>query len=286
MAAKTMTDKILEAIQAGNKFSRITHKTWPTMVSGGIYHGFQFGPVPGPGTYPGVALNVVQVNGGSAPSMTTGILTFATPAGAKKKFFTYWNHMGFTANGFGTLKIIDLLVYYPGFSGTFAGAQATNSPAASNALPRYTDGVDVFAFADPTVALGANPQAATVSYTNDAGVGGRTGSFTTIASAVQGRVAHTPHRVVLQSGDKGIKSIQNVNLAASTLAGTFAMCLAYELAELFIDATGKVVEAKLASDPPVFWNLGNTCALSYMAFSTAAPVTPTFTGRVETVDID
>lgn len=81
--------------------------------------------------------------------------------------------------------------------------------------------------AEVTVATGAaNNVTVTVTYTNELGVGGRTGTFTVPKSSIIG----TRLPLVLQAGDLGVRSIQNMSAAPSGGAGTIKVLAFIQLA--------------------------------------------------------
>ena len=104
--------------------------------------------------------------------------------------------------------VIDRLSHQGGLSLAIGTSQTTNLPTA--ALPRYTDGVGVMAMT--TIYNGTSTNTGTVSYTNQSGTSGRTGTFR-FNTAVSGNCS----LVNLQSGDTGIRSIQSLQF--STAAG-------------------------------------------------------------------
>jgi hypothetical protein len=115
-------------------------------------------------------------------------------------------------------------------SGTVTTAQTTNLPTA--ALTRYTSGVGVMASLEITTAVGTTATTATVSYTNSAGVAGRTSPAVTFGGT-NDRQASQVQLVPLQAGDVGVRSVESVTLAASTgTAGAFGVTLFRPLAAL------------------------------------------------------
>jgi len=120
------------------------------------------------------------------------------------------------------LILCDRLSHQGGLSGTTTGAQTTNLDTA--ALTRYTNGVGVWAGLEIYTSVGSTATTCTVTYTNTAG-----GSSTSPAIPFGGTGYNTAGRIIpvpLSSGDVGVKSVQNVNLTASTLtAGNFGVTL-------------------------------------------------------------
>ena len=127
----------------------------------------------------------------------------------------------------GTLILADRLVEYGGLSGTSTSAQAVSAVA----LPtRAETGVGCELWLDWYTATGSTASATvTASYTNSAGVSGRT------ATLVGGTPASVPanraYRMALQAGDVGVQSVQSLTLGTSTgTAGSIGLTIRRPLA--------------------------------------------------------
>ncbi|MFA9202025.1 MAG: hypothetical protein ACEQSC_00540, partial [Candidatus Nanopelagicaceae bacterium] len=123
------------------------------------------------------------------------------------------------------LQLIDRLVGWGGLSGIVVGAQALGAIA----LPRYVSGDGVMGFLKFWVGTGATTQTATVLYTNELGVSGRSTTVVIPTNPTNGQMLPIP----LVGADKGMRSIQSVSLPATTgTAGNFGAVLAVPLAGL------------------------------------------------------
>lgn len=164
--------------------------------------------------------NVPPAGAGEACSgATLGALPF-TPAGVGLDLYilsaAFWCTLA--TGGF----LADRLVHTSGLSGTDVTAQAVNSVA----LPaRATGGEDVQLWLECYTLLGATARQATISYTNQAGVAGRTAITHPTAIPANMR-AGSMVRAVLQQGDTGVRSVETVTLSGSTGAvGNFGVTL-------------------------------------------------------------
>lgn len=123
----------------------------------------------------------------------------------------------------GTTFICDRLSHQGGLVANIATPQTTNLPTA--ALTRYTDGDGVWIGLEIHVLLGAATEVtATVTYTNQDGVGGRLGRCQI------GGGSHSSASgfcvVALQAGDTGARSVESVQLSGTTgAAGSFGVVL-------------------------------------------------------------
>lgn len=129
-----------------------------------------------------------------------------------------------TPTNFGSLMLIDRLSHQGGLSGTSVTTQTTNLPTA--ALPRYTSGEGVMMALEIYSALGSTTAAnATVSYTNQAGVSGRTSKIAIIGGSADFNASRFII-IPLQDDDTGVRSVQSVTLSANTgSAGNFGVTL-------------------------------------------------------------
>jgi hypothetical protein len=122
----------------------------------------------------------------------------------------------------GSLLLCDRLVEYGGLSGTTTTAQSLTAVS----LPsRAGTGEGCELWLDVYTALGATPSATvTASYTNSAGVSGRTA---TLVGGIPASIpANRSMKFALQAGDTGVQSVQSVTSTTSTgTAGNFGVSI-------------------------------------------------------------
>jgi hypothetical protein len=184
-----------------------------------------FNPTPATPTT-SVALDKTSAQSmGPIPAVSTGRLTML---GARINTSTY---------GAAAMMVVDLLNVSGGLNGTLTTPQTTNLPTA--ALTRYTSGEGVMAGIVIYTIIGTTQTTVTISYTNSAGVSGRTSTATTIGGGFYREVGLLIP-IPLQAGDTGIRSIESVTLAGTTgSAGNFGVCLYKPLAMISLEsATG------------------------------------------------
>lgn len=137
------------------------------------------------------------------------------------------------SNSSGSLILIDRLVESGGLNGTITTTQTTNLPTAT--LPRFTDGAGVMIGLSIYTSVGSTGTTVTASYTNQAGVSGRT----TQAMAFGGTNFSTVNRIIvlpLADGDTGVQSVESVTLAGTTgTAGNFGVTLFRPLGAISLD---------------------------------------------------
>lgn len=155
---------------------------------------------------------------------TLGALFTAPALGAlTNAYFIAQLEIACASNAYSSFILADRLSHQGGLSGTATATQTTNLPTA--ALPRYTDGVGVMAALEIYTAVGTLAQTATVSYTNQAGISGRTSKAVVIGAAsdnAAGRLIPIP----LQDGDVGVRSVESVTPTSSTgTAGNYGVTL-------------------------------------------------------------
>jgi len=133
-----------------------------------------------------------------------------------------------------TFLLCDYLMHYPLIDGDDTAQQDLDNTAA---LPRYQSGNGVRCMAVCTTPMTANVTC-TVTYTNSDGIAGRSSTFNLLASSVVGCIVTTPSAanaaapfMPLASGDKGIRSIEAITLAAGA-GGFFALVLVRPLAHI------------------------------------------------------
>jgi hypothetical protein len=136
-----------------------------------------------------------------------------------------------------SMMVVDLLNVSGGLNGTLTTPQTTNLPTA--ALTRYTSGEGVMAGIVVYTIIGTTQTTVTISYTNSAGVSGRTSTATIIGGGFYREVGILIP-IPLQGADKGFRSIESVTLAGTTgSAGNFGVCMFKPLAMISLEsATG------------------------------------------------
>jgi len=144
-------------------------------------------------------------------------------AGGASSYIGRWGQTMATA---GTVHLYDMLWACAGFSGTVITAQAVTG---FTGLPtRNSTGVGAEIWVYCNTATGATASNITVQYTNSDNVAGR---VTVATPHIASMPAFRMYQVPLQSGDKGVRSIQSVTLSASTgTAGNFGVIIMDRLA--------------------------------------------------------
>lgn len=171
--------------------------------------------IPFPGPPPGSAELLDRNHAGAVTSLFDS-------SGTQRLVQTAFNYGYDFALG-GTAVLVDRLSHQGGLNGTTTTPQAANVPPST--LARYSDGVGVLAALEIYIALGSTRQSATVTYTNQAGVAGRTSYPVAIGGAGNQELAAVLP-VCLASGDSGIRAVTNVSLSGSTGAiGNFGVTL-------------------------------------------------------------
>jgi hypothetical protein len=167
---------------------------------------------------------------------TEGGLLQADPGGGRQKWLTQFAACG---SATGTLMLYDRLGHNGGLNATTTTAQTF-----TGTLSRYngTDSVGNIAwyeiYGNTTTILGATATTMTMQYTNQAGTDTRVSPAVTIGGT-NFREGNQARFIPLAAGDTGIRSVENVDLVASTLtAGNFGITVARPLAYASIDLAG------------------------------------------------
>jgi hypothetical protein len=167
-----------------------------------------------------------------------------------------------------SMMVVDLLNVSGGLNGTLTTAQTTNLPTA--ALTRYTSGEGVMAGIVIYTIIGTTATTVTISYTNSAGVSGRTSTATTIGGGFY-RETGLLIPIPLQAGDTGIRSIESVTLAATTgTAGNFGVCLFKPLAMISLESATGAMPLDSVSTGGI---IGSLCEIHPDACLTVSAVT-------------
>lgn len=175
-------------------------------------------------------------------SGNNGIYVGPAITGGKSR---YIHQIGLQTTGTGVplyAMLCDYLMCYPLIDGDSADQQDMDN---TSTLPRYTSGLGVQCMAVVTTPMTTNADV-TIHYTNHLGVAGRTSNFTlqsigTVGGIISNASVSNPSSrgspfIPLQSGDLGIRSIEDVTLASGA-GGFFALVLVYPLASIQLGET-------------------------------------------------
>jgi hypothetical protein len=189
------------------------------------------------GGSPGAGSNNSTLNGGtysSTSGIPNGAIPHFDPPGGQNSYLAKFQASATTTAG--TLILYDRLWDNGGYTITATTAQTIVSPTwPSRDANGTSNGVGVFLGVEITATVGAAAPTITVSYTNSAGVAGRTGTNidATFNSAATGNL----FRIGLQSGDVGVQSVQSLTLSASWISGTISLVAFRQLALVATTAT-------------------------------------------------
>lgn len=187
---------------------------------------WRYAGVPAGGAVPTIAEIPTRTTGGAFP--------FTPAGGTREKFMVTAGVCSLIA---GVYLLYDRLFHIGGLNSTLTTAQTVQGNPATPALTRNTSGVGNFAFYEIYTQIGTSGATLTVTYTNELGTTGKT---TTInIGGTNFREVGRAQRIPLDSGDFGIRAVEQVQLTASTgTAGDFGITIAQPLAWIPVGAAG------------------------------------------------
>lgn len=222
------------------------HKVTGTMEAAGVRHSlFYAAGMPGAAAAPSPGL------AGEALTTYAGQIPFANPVSGHTRLF----RISAASSVVGRLVLCDRLWHNSGIGITTTGAQTVNSvtwPArcpVGNNEPN-TNGFSIGVALEASSAIGGGAVTnTTLSYTNNAGVAGRTATLSWPATAAAGTFVEFN----LQAGDNGVRSIQSLTLGTTYTSGTvhlvaFRRIMALELPDL----SGRSEDALTSGYPRLF----------------------------------
>jgi hypothetical protein len=237
--AITTLDGVIAGMQPPQYLAKLAT---PTMVAARAQSLFYLAGMPGAGSAPAASLN-----GSTHTQPLAGCFGFVD--GAAKQYLARFQ--GVSGAQAGLLLLCDRLWSNGGINVTTNGAQAITSPAwPARDNNGSTNGEGVFIAAEVSAVMGAAAPTITVSYTNELGTSGRSGTVVGGSGALAGAF----HQVSLQAGDRGVRSVQSVTLSTSWLSGTFNLVAYRVVAALELIAAGvpNAIDALTAGMPELF----------------------------------
>ena len=218
----------------------------------------------GPGAAPGATPR-------NPTNATDGSFFHTNPGGGRQK----WLHGGWASVSVpGALLLCDRLGDVSGFSGANSSTQSVSGGSLS--VSRYTGtgavgnqiGVEIY------VNVGTTPTTIFATYTNEQGTGSRTTDTVTFGGT-NFREAQRFILLPLQSGDKGVRSVESVKLAASTgSAGDFGITIYHSLIIFPVGAAAIPASIPLSVEPPGHVEVKTGACFSFLWFpnTTTAPM--------------
>ena len=216
-----MTIATLDGALAGMQSARAIAKAiTATLVAGRPASLWSLGGQPGPGAFD-TTLNGVALS--SSSSLVAGQIQHVDPGSGN----AYLARLQAAASQAGTLLLLDRLWHNGGITITSTTSQTIVSPtfpSRDNAGSANGDGV--LLAAEVSAATGAGTPTITVGYTNQSGTASR--SATNLDATLATSAIGAFHRIGLQAGDTGVRSVQSLTLSATWTSGTLNL-VAYRL---------------------------------------------------------
>ncbi|GCL61497.1 hypothetical protein [Pseudaquabacterium pictum] len=219
--------------------------TSPTLAAGRPFSPFYLGG------YPGAAVAPAPGIAGAALTSYAGQIPF--PAASGNTHLARFS--GACSSQSGMLLLCDRLWHNSGISVTTTTAQTVNSVAwPARDKNGAIDGDGVLIGLEISAATGVGAATPSISYTNSAGVSGKTS--TTVDAYAASSALGMFYRLGLQAGDVGVQSIQSVTLGVSMTSGSVSLVAYRVLAALELSASGvpNAVDALTAGLPRLYDN--------------------------------
>lgn len=218
-----------------------------TLVAGRSYTPFYAAGIPSAAVAPTPGIS------GAALTSYAGQIPFTNPTAGQNTYLARFAAFP-TAQG-GTIMLADRLWHNSGITITSTTAQTVNSvtfPARDN--NGSTNGEGVFLGVEVSTATGAGTPTITISYTNSDNTSGRTATNTYGTNATSGIGTFYP--ISLDSGDKGVRSIQSITLSATWTSGTIHLVAYRPLVSITSIAAGacNTVDALTSGLPRMYDN--------------------------------
>lgn len=216
--AITTLDGVLAGMKPPVSFAKAAT---PTLVAGRPHSLFYLAGMPGAAVAPTPGL------AGAALTSYAGQLPFSNPPSGN----SYLARLQAQATIAGTLILADRLWHNSGLSLTSTTAQTINSVAwPARDANGASNGEQVMIGLEVTTATGSGTPTFTMSYTNQDGVAGKTGTGILTGVATSAIGAFYP--MGLAAGDRGVLSVQTFTLSATWTSGAASLVAYRELARL------------------------------------------------------
>ena len=255
--AITNLDGAINGMQAARYIAKAVTGT---MVAGRAWSTWALAGSPGAGSFD------TTLNGVALTAPINGQIPFTDPSSGN----AYLARLTGTASQAGLLVLADRLWHNGGYTITSTSAQNSTTPTwPSRDIAGSTNGDGVLLAVEVSATTGAGTPTITISYTNQSGTSGRTG--TNIIATVASSAAGSLYLIGLQAGDTGVRSVQSLTLSATWTSGTINL-IAYrpiatlELAGALIPNAGDALTLGMPrmynGSVPFFFFVPNTTTTS------------------------
>lgn len=240
--AITTLDGVLAGMQYPRSFVKATVATSPAGRQVSLF--YQAG-------FPGAAVAPTPGVAGAALTSYAGQIPFSNPVSGN----SYLARLQASVNNAGTLILADRLWHNSGLSMTSTSPQTVNSVAwpARDALGT-TNGNQVLIGVEISTVAGTGTPTLSMSYTNDAGTAGKTG--TAILTGGTATTLGSFYLMGLDAGDTGVRSVESFTLSATWTSGAMHLVAFREIARIDIAATNlsSSIDALTGGFPRLFDN--------------------------------
>lgn len=231
----------LDGVVAGMRQPvRVAKAVTATLVAGRPASLWSLGGTPGAGSFDNTLNGVVLSSSSTVPN---GAIRHYNPASGN----AYLAFLEAIATQQGVLELRDRLWHNGGYTITSTAAQNSTTPTWPSRCPTSgsddtpaTTGLGVQLALEISAAAGAAAPTITVSYTNEGGTSGKTG--TNILATANSPAIGAVYDIGWAAGDQGVRSVQSLTLSASWVSGTMNLVAYRYLASLATGPGGNALD--------------------------------------------
>jgi hypothetical protein len=262
MGFGTLGDVIAAATVSGRS-QRWQKSTSSPPPAGEFKSMWKSGEIPTQGADPSPALTARQVT-----NATPGAINMGFPSPGRSIYLHRAAGLVATANGHGTLLLVDRLLDYGSLDHNIGTVQTMSNPVS---LSRYTSGSGVLAFLETSGGgwvFGPGGMFISITYTNELGVAGRVRDTIILDDSTAGNIPHRPMWLELEPGDQGIRSVQSVQFPGPLIAGTSNLVLVKPILAISLPMSGVLFDRTLVEQNTIIPKLEEGHALQWIVTST------------------
>lgn len=210
---------------------------------------------------------------------TNGAIPFTTPGGSREKWLVGVNAISQTA---GVFVLYDRLYQYGGLSCTTSADQTVMGASPANPITRNTGGIGNFIAYELQAGNTGTQTTITATYTDDAGNSASV-TPTTLIGGTGFNSAQRFQIMPLAAGDKGVRAVEKVKLAAVLTSGTFSIVIGRPIAYLPVSVAAVSVVRDFTTGFPSLPKIDNTACLAWY-FIPSATTAPELTATLSMVE--
>jgi len=184
----------------------------------------------------------------------------------------------------GNNSAVTNVIFFDRICDVYTSASGSGAVTGMDATSRLDTGEGGQIWIEVVNAISAATNTLTITYTNQDGISKVTPQFTILASSTANRGAVSSRIYVpLAAGDRGVRTITNINLISGTATGDIAVCIVRPLATVNSLSVALVNDTDLILQVPQACKIYDESCIMFIWWNSTAAVNTVFHGELKLI---